>query len=399
MSTVPWRPPAKTDFRPCRGQQRAGHRLWRGALLTGASMRCGSMPGLPVRKPLSMKYRKLGNTDIDVSVICLGTMTWGEQNSEAEAFEQMDYAIAHGVNFFDTAELYAIPPRAETYGTTERIIGNWLKKTDRRNQVILASKVCGPTGWCPHIRKGQSRLDAKNITLACEASLKRLQTDHLDLYQVHWPERNTNFFGKLGYAPEDDTGATPIEEPMEALNLLVQQGKVRHIGISNETPWGAMQYLHLAETKDLPRIVSIQNPYSLLNRTFEVGLAEIACREQVGLLAYSPLAFGTLSGKYLNGARPADGRITLFPDYTRYMNPQGQAATAANVNLAREHGLDPAQMALAFVCSRPFLTSAIIGATTMQQLKANIASMDVTLSDEVMAGIQDIHTHYPNPCP
>ncbi|MDQ6958399.1 MAG: NADP(H)-dependent aldo-keto reductase [Mariprofundaceae bacterium] len=346
-----------------------------------------------------MKYRKLGNTDIDVSTICLGTMTWGGQNTEHDAFAQMDYALGHGINLFDTAELYAIPPRAETYGRTEEIIGNWFKKNGKRNKVILASKVCGPTGWCPHIREGKSRLDTKNILTACEDSLKRLQTDYLDLYQVHWPDRNTNFFGKLGYEPENDVNVTPIEETLEALDLLVQQGKVRHIGISNETPWGAMRYLQLAETKGLPRIVSIQNPYSLLNRTFEIGLAEIACRESVGLLAYSPLAFGTLSGKYLDGARPAGGRITLFPDYTRYTNTQGQAATAAYVQLARSHGLDPAQVALAFVCSRPFVTSAIIGATTMQQLQANITSINVVLSDEIIAGIQEIHTRYPNPCP
>jgi len=346
-----------------------------------------------------MKYRKLGNTDIDVSVICLGTMTWGEQNTGRDAFTQMNDALDHGINFFDTAELYAIPPRAETYGRTEEIIGNWFKKTGKRNQIILASKVCGPTGWCPHIREGKSRLDTKNIITACENSLRRLQTDYLDLYQIHWPDRNTNFFGKLDYAPEDDTDATPIEETLEALNLLVQQGKVRHIGISNETPWGAMRYLHLAETNELPRIVSIQNPYSLLNRSFEVGLAEIACRESVGLLAYSPLAFGTLSGKYLDGERPAGGRITLFPDYTRYTNPQGIAATVEYVALARRHGLDPARMALAFACSRPFLTSAIIGATTMRQLQNNIASIDVVLSDEIIAGIQNIHTRYPNPCP
>jgi len=357
------------------------------------------MPGLPVRKLLNMEYRKLGNTNIDVSVICLGTMTWGEQNTEAEAFAQMNYALDQGINFFDTAELYAIPPRAETYGKTETIIGNWFKQSGKRDKIILASKVCGPTGWCPHIREGKSRLDTKNIITACEGSLTRLQTDYLDLYQIHWPDRNTNFFGKLGYAPEKDSDAIPIEETMEALNLLVQQGKVRHIGISNETPWGAMHYLHLANTRKLPRIVSIQNPYNLLNRSFEVGLAEIACREGVGLLAYSPLAFGTLSGKYLDGARPAGGRITLFPDYTRYTNPQGVAPTTEYVALACKHGLDPAQMALAFACSRPFLTSAIIGTTTMQQLQANIASINVVLSDEIMAGIQDIHTRYPNPCP
>ncbi len=346
-----------------------------------------------------MKQHKLGNSDIDVSVICLGTMTWGEQNSETDAFEQMDYATAHGVNFFDTAELYAIPPRAETYGATERIIGNWFRKTGKRHDIVLASKVCGPTGWCPHIRGGKARLDATNIIAACEDSLRRLQTDYIDLYQVHWPDRNTNFFGKLGYAAEDDAGAIPIEETLEALNLLVQQGKVRHIGISNETPWGAMQYLHLAATKPLPRIVSIQNPYSLLNRSFEIGLAEVSWREQAGLLAYSPLAFGTLSGKYLHGAKPADGRITLFPAYTRYTNPQGVAATAAYVELAHKHGLDPAQMALAFVCSRPFLTAAIIGATSMQQLADNIASMDLALSDELLDSIEMIHTTYPNPCP
>jgi len=352
------------------------------------------MSGLSV-----MEYRRLGNTDIDVSAVCLGTMTWGGQNTQNQAFEQMDYALDCGVNFFDTAELYAIPPRAETCGATERIIGNWFRRSGKRGKIILASKVCGPTGWCPHIREGKSRLDKSNILLACDASLRRLQTDYLDLYQVHWPDRSANFFGKLGYESEDDAGATPLEETLEALNLLVRQGKVRHIGISNETPWGFMQYLHLAETKKLPRIVSIQNPYSLLNRSFEVGLAEIACRESIGLLAYSPLAFGMLSGKYLNGARPADARITLFPVYTRYTKPQGQAATAAYVQLAREHGLDPAQMALAFVHSRPFLTSAIIGATTMPQLQANIASIDLTLSDEIIAGIQDIHTRYPNPCP
>jgi len=346
-----------------------------------------------------MIYRNLGNTDIRVSAICLGTMTWGEQNSEAEAFAQIDYAVAHGVNFLDTAELYAIPPRAETCGRTEEIIGNWLRQAGKREKIILASKVCGPTGWCPHIRKGKSRLDRKNIFLACEKSLQRLQTDYIDLYQVHWPERKTNFFGRLGYEPEVDEGATPIEETLIALSELVASGKVRHIGISNETPWGTMQYLHLAETRELLRIVSIQNPYSLLNRTFEIGLAEIACRERVGLLAYSPLAFGTLSGKYLGGTRPEGARITLFPDYTRYTKPQGEKATAAYVKLAREHGLDPAQMALAYVNSRPFLTSTIIGATTMEQLAANIASIDIELSDEVLAGIEAIHTEYPNPCP
>ncbi|MFQ5581862.1 MAG: NADP(H)-dependent aldo-keto reductase [Mariprofundaceae bacterium] len=346
-----------------------------------------------------MKYRRLGHMDIDVSVIALGTMTWGEQNTQAEAFEQMDYALDQGVNFFDTAELYAIPPRMETYGATETIIGNWFRQTGKRDQVILASKVCGPTAWCPHIRQGRSKLDKKNIVRACENSLKRLQTDYIDLYQVHWPERSANFFGQLGYTPQDDAGATPIEETLTALSGLAQQGKIRHIGISNESPWGVMRYLQAAEDTGLPRIVSIQNPYSLLNRSFEVGLAEIACREKVGLLAYSPLGFGTLSGKYLGGAKPAGARITLFPDYTRYTKPAGIAATESYVELAQEHGLDPAQMALAYVHSRPFLTSTIIGATTMKQLKNNIASIDLNLSEAVLDGIEAIHTAHPNPCP
>jgi len=346
-----------------------------------------------------MIYRKLGNAAIDVSVICLGTMTWGGQNSERDAFAQMDYAVAQGINFFDTAELYAIPPRAETCGRTEEIIGNWFRCSGRRGEVILASKVCGPTGWCPHIRAGKARLDRKDIFTACENSLRRLQTDYLDLYQVHWPERQANFFGRLGYVPEPDDDTIPIEETLTALGELVTAGKVRHIGISNETPWGLMRYLQIAGDTGLPRIVSIQNPYSLLNRSFEVGLAEIACREQVGLLAYSPLAFGTLSGKYLDGARPEGARITLFPDYTRYTKPQGQKATAAYVKLARKHELDPARMALAYVNSRPFLTSTIIGATTMEQLVNNIASIDIELSEEVIEGIEAIHTEHPNPCP
>ena len=346
-----------------------------------------------------MQYRKLGNTDIDVSVICLGTMTWGEQNIQAEGHHQLDYAMGHGINFIDTAELYAIPPKAETYGQTEEIIGSWLSSRCCRDKIVLASKVCGPTGWCPHIREGKAKLDRKNIFEACEASLKRLQTDYLDLYQVHWPERKANFFGQLGYQPEPDDDTTPIEETLSALGELVAAGKVRHIGISNETPWGLMRYIQLSEGMNLPRIASIQNPYSLLNRSFEVGLAEIACRENVGLLAYSPLAFGTLSGKYLEGQKPEGGRITLFPDYTRYTNEQGVAATEAYVALAREHGLDPAQMALAFVNSRPFVTSTIIGATTMEQLADNIASMDINLSEEVIEGIEAIHTRHPNPCP
>jgi len=346
-----------------------------------------------------MQYRELGETGLEVSAICLGSMTWGGQNSESEAHQQLDYAVSQGVNFIDTAELYAIPPRQETYGATERIIGNWLKKEGGRHEIILASKVCGPTTWCPHIRAGKSRLDRENITQALEGSLRRLKTDYLDLYQVHWPERHTNFFGKLGFVPEDDSDAVPIEEALSVLGDLANAGKVRHIGISNETPWGMMRYLRSTEIRRLPRIVSIQNPYNLLNRSFEVGLAEISHREQVGLLAYSPLGFGVLSGKYMGEKRPDGARLTLFSDYKRYETKAGIAATAAYVSLAYEYGLDPAQMALAFVNTRPFVTSTIIGATSMQQLEANIASIDIRLEDEALAGIEAIHRQYSNPCP
>ncbi|TLS77139.1 NADP(H)-dependent aldo-keto reductase [Mariprofundus erugo] len=346
-----------------------------------------------------MIYRKLGSSDLDVPAIALGTMTWGEQNSQQEAFAQMDYALDQGINFFDTAELYAIPPRAETYGRTEEIIGAWFKKTGRRNDVILASKVCGPTGWCPHIRDGKARLNKEHIITACEASLKRLNSDHIDLYQTHWPDRNTNFFGKPGYTHMGNESFTPIEETLEAMQRLVEQGKVRHIGISNETPWGVMQHLHLAETRKLPRITSIQNPYSLLNRSFEIGLAEIACREKTGLLAYSPLAFGVLSGKYLHGQRPEGARLTLFERYGRYSGHEAELATACYVDIAAKHGLSPSVMALAFILRQPFVSSVIIGATTMAQLKENISSHDVRLSDACIADIELVQKRYPNPAP
>jgi aryl-alcohol dehydrogenase-like predicted oxidoreductase len=347
-----------------------------------------------------MEYRKLGTTDIDVSVICLGTMTWGEQNTEAEAFEQLDYALSQGVNFIDTAELYAIPPKVQTYGRTEEIIGNWLSKSKQRDKIILASKVVGPgEDWLPHIRSGKSRLDRKNIEDAINSSLKRLQTDYIDLYQLHWPDRKTNYFGKLGYINEQDEQATPIAETLQVLDELVKAGKVRHIGLSNETPWGVMKFLELSQHEGLPRVMSVQNPYGLLNRTFEVGLAEIAHRESAGLLAYSPMGFGVLSGKYLQGASPDGARLTLFPDYNRYSNEQAESATRQYVALARDHCLDPAQMSLAYVNSRSFLTSTIIGATRMEQLQANIASIDLKLSNEVLNGIDAIHTRHPNPSP
>ena len=347
-----------------------------------------------------MKYRKLGNTDIDVSVICLGTMTWGQQNTPDDAFEQMDYALTQGVNFFDTAELYAIPPKAETYGRTEEIIGEWLQARGTRDKIIMASKIAGPgEDWISHIRGGRTRFDASDIPQALDDSLKRLNTDYLDLYQLHWPQRKANFFGKLGFEAPDEEQMTPVIETLEALAEQVKAGKIRHIGLSNETPWGLSQFLSIAEQAGLPRVVSVQNPYSLLNRSYEVGMAEISWREQAGLLAYSPLGFGVLSGKYLNGAKPEGARITLYPDYTRYSSAAAVSATERYVALAQGHGLDPAQMALAYVNSRPFLTSNIIGATTMQQLRSNIGSIDIELSDEVLAEIEDIHNSHPNPSP
>ena len=347
-----------------------------------------------------MQYRKLGKSEIDVSVICLGTMTWGQQNTRDQAFEQMDYAISQGINFFDTAELYAIPPKAETYGRTEKIIGEWLQLRGVREQIVLASKIAGPgEDWIPHIRGGKTRFDRNDIALALDASLKRLNTEYLDLYQLHWPQRQANFFGKLGFEVTADEHITPFLETLEALNEQVKAGKIRHIGLSNETPWGVMQFLHYAEQAGLPRIVSVQNPYCLLNRTYEIGLAEASWREQVGLLAYSPLGFGVLSGKYLNGVLPAGARISLFPEYTRYSSSAAVAATEAYVKLAQSHGLEPAQMALAYVNGRPFLTSTIIGATTIQQLRSNVDSINLSLSDEVLSAIEEIHNKHANPSP
>jgi aryl-alcohol dehydrogenase-like predicted oxidoreductase len=346
-----------------------------------------------------MKYSKLGNTDIEVSLICLGTMTYGEQNTEQDAHDQLDLALDRGINFIDTAELYPVPPKEETQGLTETYIGTWLKKhPDKRDKVILASKVAGPAEWLPYLRNGP-QLVRSHMEQALQESLSRLQTDVIDLYQVHWPARSTNFFGELGYQHNPDEQATAIEETLEVLDDFVRRGQIRHIGISNETPWGTMRFLQLAEERGWPRIVSIQNPYNLLNRTFEVGLAEIAHRESCGLLAYSPLAFGVLSGKYLQGRQPEGARLTLFERFDRYSNPQGMAATMSYVAIAQKHGLDPAQMALAYVNSRSFLTSNIIGATTMAQLESDIDSIDLELSDEVLEEIEAIHKEQPNPCP
>ncbi|WP_136255472.1 NADP(H)-dependent aldo-keto reductase [Onishia niordana] len=343
-----------------------------------------------------MQTRPLGDTGIDVSRLCLGTMTFGEQNSEAEAHEQLDRATSFGINFIDTAEMYPVPPKAETQGLTEAYVGSWLKARGVRDDVVLATKVTGP--GLDHIRGGP-RLTREHIHQAIDASLSRLNTDYVDLYQLHWPERNANFFGKLGYAAKEDEDATSLEESLSALKELVDAGKVRAVGLSNETPWGVMHALSLSDRLGLPRVASVQNPYSLLNRSYEVGLAEISHRERAGLLAYSPLAFGVLSGKYLDGAKPPKSRLTLFERFKRYTSPLAEEATRAYVAIAREHGLDPAQMALAYVNSRPFLTSNIIGATTMEQLESNLASESLKLSDEVLEAIEAVHARLPNPSP
>ena len=346
-----------------------------------------------------MKYKKLGNTNIDVSLICLGTMNMGEQNTQEQSFEQMDYSFDKGINFFDTAEVYAVPPRKETQGKTEEIIGNWFKKTKKREKIILATKMVGPgPEW---IRGGGGNYSEKNISIAVEGSLKRLQTDYIDLYQLHWPERNTNFFGNRDYkhnSKEDkwnDFGSV-----LKGLKKFVEQGKIRYIGVSNETPWGFSKYLEIAEKLNLPRIVSVQNPYNLLNRAYDNGMSEISCRENVGLLAYSPLGLGYLSGKYRQNKIPEKSRIGLFGQFwTRYKEPAAIRATDDYFRLAKDGGLSLTQMALAFVNSRPFITSNIIGATTMDQLKENIGSVDVNLSNEIIEKINLIHTNNPNPTP
>ncbi|EJU9787725.1 NADP(H)-dependent aldo-keto reductase [Vibrio vulnificus] len=344
-----------------------------------------------------MQYTKLPHSTLEISKLCLGTMTFGEQNSQQDAFEQLDYAVAQGINFIDTAEMYPVPPKAQSQGLTEQFIGNWLSKSGKREKVLIATKIAGPRN-VPYIRDNMS-LNRRHIHTAIDDSLTRLQTDYVDLYQLHWPQRQTNCFGQLNYPYPDAQEEVTLIETLEALNELVKAGKVRYIGVSNETPWGVMTLLRLAEKHDLPRIVSIQNPYNLLNRSFEVGLSEISHYEGVQLLAYSPMAFGTLSGKYLDGARPKGARCTLFERFQRYFTPQGLEATKAYVSLARDYGLDPAQMALAFVNQRPFVASNIIGATTLHQLKANIESLNVKLEDEVLNKIQQIGTTYSNPCP
>ena len=349
-----------------------------------------------------MKFRKLGHTDINVSLICLGTMTWGQQNSKRNAFDQLDYSIENGINFIDTAEMYAVPPREETYGLTEQYLGEWIRNQSHRQQLIIATKVMGRSNRFlyarPHLHAGETRLDRQSIIEACEASLKRLQTDYIDIYQLHWPDRQVNIFGQLGYQfnPQDD----PVEllESLRAMNDLVQAGKIRYIGLSNESPWGTMECLRLAEKYNLPRIVSIQNPYNLLNRSYEFSMAEVSCLEKVGLLAYSPLAMGVLSGKYDDGARPEGSRMQLFGDYfTKYIAHDVMQVVDQYIKIARDFNLDPAVMAHAFVNHQVFTTSNIIGATNLNQIRAALDSIDVDLSKENLKAISAIHSKYPHP--
>ena len=344
-----------------------------------------------------MNYKKLGNTDINVSTICLGTMTWGEQNTQSEAFEQMNYSLENGVNFWDTAELYAVPPKAETYGHTETIIGNWFDETKKRKDIILASKVGGPSR--KYMRNGENSFTGKNLEDALHGSLKRLKTDYIDLYQLHWPERNVNNFGKLGYEHKENDW-NKFEDVLENLKKFIEQGKIRYVGLSNETPWGVMNYLQLAKDKDLPRMMAIQNPYSLLNRSYEVGLAEVSIRENIGCLAYSPLASGYLSGKYRNKQFPKGSRMERdFDFWTRYRKPNMENAVEDYYKISQKYDLDMSQMSIKFCEVQDFMTSVIIGATTMEQLKTNVESVKVNLDSEVIKEINNVQKKYPNPCP
>lgn len=349
-----------------------------------------------------MQFKPLAQTGILLPEICLGTMTFGEQNTQAEAFEQLEYALERGLNFWDTAEMYPVPPKPETQGATETIIGNWIAQRGGRDKLFIASKIAGPSQGGSHIRDGQTRFNQADIESALDGNLKRLQTDYIDLYQLHWPQRPTNFFGKLGYGNQEAQEAreiTQLEETLSVLSDEVKKGRIRYIGLSNETPWGTMKFLHLAEKLGLEKFVSVQNPYNLLNRTYETGMSEIAHYEGVGLLAYSPLAFGYLTGKFRNGARPANARVTLFSRFSRYSNPQSEWATEQYAQLAEQHGLTLTQLALAFIKQQFFVTSTIIGATNLDQLKENIDAFDINLSEDVLQGIEAIHKRQPNPAP
>ncbi len=345
-----------------------------------------------------MKYTTLPNSDIKVSKICLGTMTWGNQNTEAEGHEQMDFALDHGVNFFDTAELYSVPATPETYGATEKIIGSWFKKTGNRDKVVLASKIAGGGDYTAHIRK--DGFSKRGLKEALEGSLKRLQTDYIDLYQLHWPERGVNCFGVREYPFKTATKEAENHlEILETLNGFVKEGKIKQVGLSNESPWGTMQYLQTAKEHKLPRMSTIQNSYSLIHRAYEYGMSEVSLRENIGLLVYSPLAFGVLSGKYIGGKSPDGARVTLFPRFDRYSSPQSEIAVKKYQEIATKNGLSLAQLSLAFVNQLPFVTSNIIGATNLVQLKENIESIHIDLSEAVLKEIEAVHSIIPNPAP
>ena len=345
-----------------------------------------------------MKFRKLGTTDINVSLICLGTMTWGTQNTEKDAFEQMDYAVSQGINFFDTAEIYSVPPTSDSYGKTEVMIGNWFEKRKNRDKIILASKVAGP--GCDWIRGGGNNFDEKKIGEAIDGSLKRLKTDYIDLYQLHWPERSTNFFGRRDYLFNNKEGNwNSFESILKALEKFIKSGKIRHIGMSNETPYGLSRYLEISKNKGAPRMRTVQNPYNLVNRTYEIGMSEISIREKCGLLVYYPLAAGGLSGKYRNGKMPKDSRMALFKGWERHLNPLAMEAYDKYFKLAKDFNLTMVQLAQSIVNSRPFVTSNIIGATTMDQLKENVESINIEFTDEMMDKVNEIHNNNPNPSP
>jgi aryl-alcohol dehydrogenase-like predicted oxidoreductase len=345
-----------------------------------------------------MKYTTVPNTEIKVSKICLGTMTFGEQNTEAEGHEQMDYALEKGVNFFDTAEMYSVPAREETYGSTEKILGTWFKKTGRREEVVLASKIAGPNPNFTYMRD-KNDFSPASIKYALDSSLQRLQTEYIDLYQLHWPERKTNFFGQRGFKVQEDAWEDNIHAVLDTLGDFIKEGKIKHIGLSNETPWGIMRFLEESKHHHLPRIKTVQNPYSLLNRLFENGSAEICRREDVGLLAYSPMAFGILSGKFLTGEKHPNARINLFPQFARYNSAQCTEATKLYQEIARKNGLSLTELSLAFIEQQSFVTSTIIGATTMEQLKENIDTIEVSLSDDVLKAIDEVQAIIPDPAP
>ncbi|WP_396185122.1 aldo/keto reductase [Flavobacterium sp.] len=345
-----------------------------------------------------MKYTTLPNTDIKVSKICLGTMTFGEQNTEADGHDQMDYALEKGVNFFDTAEMYSIPSNPKTYGSTEKIIGTWFQKTGNRDKIILASKIAGPNPNFGYMRENVD-FSPSSLKFALDQSLKRLQTDYIDLYQLHWPERKTNFFGQRGFKVQHDAWEDNIQSVLETLDGFIKAGKIKHFGLSNETPWGIMRFLEESKYQNLPRIKTIQNPYSLLNRLFENSSSEICIRENVGLLAYSPMAFGVLSGKFLKGESHPNSRLSLFPQFARYTSAQCAEATRLYQEIAIKNGLTLTELSLAFVTQQAFLTSTIIGATTMEQLKENIATIDVVLSDEILNEINAVQAIIPDPAP